>query len=226
MNSSYHPQTDGQSEVLNRCLEMYLRCYTQQNPKEWYKLLPWANYWYNTTFQSVIGMTPYKAVFAQDPPPIIKYEPQPADNPMVQHQLQDRDRLLGELKNNLLKAQNSMKCRADLKRRDIQFLVGDHVFVKLQPYRQSSVVLRKNQKLSMRYFGPFEILERIGQVAYKLKLPDTAKIHPVFHISLLKKCEGAPQQQSIPVTLLNDDKGQILQPSIILDKRKIKRNGV
>jgi len=51
------------------------------------------------------------------------------------------------------------------------------------------------------------------------------KIHPVFHISLLKKCEGAPQQQSIPVTLLNDDKGQILQPSIILNKRKIKRNG-
>jgi len=170
-------------------------------------------------------MTPYKAVFAQDPPPIIKYEPQPVDNPMAQHQLQDRDRLLGELKNNLLKAQNSMKCRADSKQRDTQFLVGDHVFVKLQPYRQSSIALRKNQKLSMRYFEPFEILERIGPVAYKLKLPDTAKIHLEFHNSLLKICEGTLQQESIPVTLLNDDKGTILQPSIILDRRKIKRNG-
>ena len=98
MSSSYHPQTDDQSEIFNRCLEMYLCCYTQQNPKDWYKLLPWANYWYNTASESVIGMTPYKAVFAQDPPPIIKYEPQPADNLMVQHQLQNRDKLFGELK--------------------------------------------------------------------------------------------------------------------------------
>jgi len=118
-----------------------------------------------------------------------------------------------------------MKCRADSKQRDTQFLVGDHVFVKLQPYRQSSIALRKNQKLSMRYFEPFEILERIGPVAYKLKLPDTAKIHLEFHNSLLKICEGTLQQESIPVTLLNDDKGTILQPSIILDRRKIKRNG-
>jgi len=139
------------------------------------------------TFQPAIGMTTYKAIFTQDPPSIIKYEPQPANNPMVQHQLQHRDRLLCELKNNLLKAQNRMKCRANGKHRDIQFLVGDHVFVKLQPYCQSSIALRKNHKLGMRYFGPFEILERIGPVAYKLKLPDTAKIHPVFHISLLKK---------------------------------------
>ena len=82
-----------------------------------------------------------------------------------------------------------MKTRADGKRRDIQFAVKDYVFIKLQPYRQAFVAGRSNQKLSMHYFGPFKVLECIGQVAYKLQLPDTARIHLVFHISLLKKCE-------------------------------------
>ena len=75
---------DGQTEVLNRCLEKYLRCYTQQNPKDWYKLLPWAAYWYNKAFHSAIHMTPYKAVFDRDPPQIIRYEPAATDNPAVQ----------------------------------------------------------------------------------------------------------------------------------------------
>ena len=74
MTSSYHPQTDGQFEVLNRCIEMYLRCYTQENPKDWFRLLPWANYWYNTSFQSAIGMTLYKVVFGREPPQILRYE--------------------------------------------------------------------------------------------------------------------------------------------------------
>ena len=63
--------------------------------------------------------------------------------------------------------------------------------VKLQPYRQHSVALRKNQKLGMRFFGPFEVVERVGHVAYKLKLPEAARIHLVFHISLLKKFQGS-----------------------------------
>jgi len=77
MSSSYHPQSDGQSEVLNRCLEMYLRCFTQQTPKAWYKLLPWAAYWYNTIFHSAICITPYRAVFGRDPPQILRYTPAP-----------------------------------------------------------------------------------------------------------------------------------------------------
>ena len=94
----------------------------------------------------------------------------------------------------MARAQQRMKDYADGKRKDVQFSEGEYVFVKLQPYRQSSVALRRNQKLSMKYFGPFKIIERVGPVAYKLQLPDTARIHPIFHISLLKKCIGEPQQ--------------------------------
>lgn len=91
-----------------------------------------------------------------------------------------RDTLLTKLKGNLHHSQNYMKFQADKKRREVQLEVGELVLVKLQPYRQHSVVLRKNKKLSLRYFGPFEIIEKIGEVAFKLLLPDSTKIHPVY----------------------------------------------
>lgn len=65
MNSSYHPQSDGQFEVLNKCLEMYLRCYVFDQPQQWVKYLSWAEYWYNTAFHTSIGMTPFKAAILQ-----------------------------------------------------------------------------------------------------------------------------------------------------------------
>ena len=70
------------------------------------------------------------------------------------------------------------------------------VYVKLQPYVQTSVASRLNYKLSFRYFGPFKILAKVGNVAYKLDLPSTSMIHPVFHVSLLKKALGTNHQVS------------------------------
>ena len=220
MSSSYHPQTDGQSEALNKCIEMYLRCFVHDHPRLWIQYLPWAEFWYNSSFHTSIGMTPFKAVYGRDPPAIVRVSAS-ADTPSeVLCQLQDRDALLDRLKANLLRAQERMKRFADTQRIEVSFNVGDWVFVKLQPYRQHSVQLRKSQKLGMRYFGPFQVLARVGSVAYKLSLPPETRIHPVFHVSLLKKCIGNPDQQYIPLPLLTADAGPLYQPQNILSVRQ------
>jgi len=166
---------------------MYLRCYVFDHPKNWVEMLPWAQYWYNSAFHHSTGMSPYQAVYSKPPPSLIRYEYNEDDPPTLQDSLRTHDVLLNKLKVKLQQSQNYMMSQADKKRRDVPLEVGDLALVKLQPYRQHSIVLRKNQKLSLRYFGSFKNIEKIGQVAFKLMLLESAKIHPVFHISLQKK---------------------------------------
>lgn len=125
-------------------------------------------------------------------------------------QLQPRDQMLIRVRANLLKAQTRMKKFADRKQSEVHFQVGDLVFVKLQPYCQHSVVWRKHQKLALIYFGPFPVVQKIGTIAYRLKLPTNAKIHPMFHVSLLKKCKSLATTPNIPLPLLTDLEGPIL----------------
>ncbi|MCH96424.1 hypothetical protein A2U01_0017410, partial [Trifolium medium] len=224
MSSAYHPQTDGQSEALNKCLEMYLRCLTFQNPKTWFKALDWAEYWYNTAHHTSLGMTPFQALYGRAPPTLVRYNHSPSDIVAVQQQLMEMDVLIATLKDNLKRAQQVMKAQADKHRRDVQFEVGEQVLVKLQPCRQNSVALKKNQKLGMRYFGPFTINKKIGQVAYKLQLPLEVKIHPVFHISQLKPFKGQASDPYIPLPLTTHELVPILQPMTVLKNRDIMRN--
>lgn len=127
---------------------------------------------------------------------------------------------MDSVKQNLLRAQQRMKNQADKHRSDREFAVGDKVFLKLQPYLHSSLAPRANHKLAFKFYGPFEVLERIGKVAYKLALPATSKVHPVFHVSLLKKVL-APHQQDLPLLPSPDDQFQF--PEQVLRQRVVCR---
>ena len=89
-----------------------------------------------------------------------------------------------------------MKLQADKNRSDCSFAVGEFVYLKLQPYMQSSLAPRANQKLAFKYFGPYQVIAKIGPIAYKLQLPPTASVHDVFHVSQLKKVLSATAQVS------------------------------
>ncbi|TYK01237.1 ty3-gypsy retroelement transposase [Cucumis melo var. makuwa] len=171
-------------------VEAYLRCFSGKRPKEWTNWLHWAEYWYNTTYNSSIGITPFQAVYGRLPPPLLYYGDMKTPNSTLDQQLKDRDIALGTLKEHLRITQKKMKKQADLKRRAIEFQVVDMVFLKLRSNRQVSLRMKRNEKLYLKYFGPYKVLEKIGSVAYKLELLSTTTIHPVFHISQLKKTLG------------------------------------
>jgi len=101
----------------------------------------------------------------------------------------------------------------------VSFAIGDFVYLKRHPYRMKSLATRVNHKLEARFYGPFEVLERIGEVAYRLKLSKSAKIHPAFYVSLLKKSIGPSMlPQPLPAEL-NEETELIVEPEFILDNR-------
>jgi hypothetical protein len=108
--------------------------------------------------------------------------------------LQERHVMNELVKQHLLRAKERMKRQADKGRSERVFQVGDWVFLKAQPYVQLSLAPRANQKLAFKFFVPFQVFARVGAVAYKLKLPATTLVHPVFHVSQLKKMLGEHQQ--------------------------------
>ena len=165
-------------------------------------------------------LTPYEVVYGQPAPIHVPYMAGDSSVEAVDRSLATRESTITLLKFHLVRAQTRMKQQADKARQDYTFTVGDWVFVKLHPYRQQSVALRTNQKLSPRYFGPFQITARVGSVAYKLLLPQNAKIHDVFHVSQLKRKIGdfvvvphVPSNlghtTSVPVAILADREKEV-----------------
>lgn len=154
MSTSYHPQTDGQTEVVNRCLENYLRCLACDRPSMWTKWLSMAEWWYNTTFHISTGLTPYEALYGQKPPSFIHYAPGGTSVAAAEKLLQDRETILKLLKEHLANSQHRMKQIADAHRTDREFVVGDWVYLRLQPFRQVSVAFRRNAKLAPKFFTP------------------------------------------------------------------------
>ena len=113
MSSSYHPQSDGQTEVINRVLEQYLRCFSGDQPRKWVEWLPWAEYSYNTSLHSSTKVTPFEALYGIPPPSLHAYVPGTSKVQAVDTYLCDRDERLRELRYQLAKAQERMQNHAN-----------------------------------------------------------------------------------------------------------------
>lgn len=103
--------------------------------------------------------------------------------PDLEQWMKQREMLTRVIQQQLQRAQQRMKAQADKHRVEREFEAGDLVYMKLQPYVQSSVAARSNKKLSFRFYGPYKVLQRVGSVVYRLELPPESKIHPVLHVS-------------------------------------------
>lgn len=194
-----------------------------EQPKRWAEWLAWAEYSYNTASHSSSKISPFEALYGLPPPTMLSYVPGTTKVQAVDEYLRNREAILKELRRNLRNAQDRMKSKANRQRREVDFEVGDMVFLKLQPYRQSTVAFRSSLKLAPRFFGPYRVLERVGPVAYKLELPPGSQIHDVFHVSLLKKKLGpiAPISQDLPP--ISDNSEILPQPEAILQSRVVRK---
>ncbi|KAA8530919.1 hypothetical protein F0562_005622 [Nyssa sinensis] len=125
----------------------------------------WLNGGINTTYHVTTGITPYEALYGQPPPSLNQYVLGDTAVAATDTMLRDRDAILKLLKEHLVQSQQRMKQQADKHRSKRVFAVGDWVYLKLQPFKQVSLALRKNVKLAPKYFGPFQILQKLGPVA-------------------------------------------------------------
>ncbi|XP_073355150.1 uncharacterized protein [Aegilops tauschii subsp. strangulata] len=150
-------------------------------------------------------MSPFQALYGFPPPMISELAIPVPEEEEAQNFLAAKQQILEHLKSNLLQAQNRIKRYADLKRVERVFEVVDMVYLKMAPYRLAAFGFRGALKLQNKYYGPFLIVQKIGNSAYKLQFPAHVQIHPVFHVSQLKKHIGPNSIPSPNLSMVNQD---------------------
>ena len=193
-SSAYHPQTDGQTERVNRILEDLMRACVLTYGADWEKSLSYAEFTYNNSFQASLKMSPFEALYGRKcRTPLMWSEvgERPFFGPEA---IEEAAENVTKVRENLKTAQSRQKSYTDKRRYDLAFEVGDHVYLKVSPLRGTRRFHVKG-KLAPRYIGPYPVIQRIGELAYKLQLPEElAGVHPVFHVSQLRKCLQVPDE--------------------------------
>ena len=201
-STAYHPQTDGQTERINQILEDMLRACALQYGTSWDKSLPYAEFSYNNSYQQSLKMAPFEALYGRKCRTPLFWNQTGETQVFGTDVLRHAEQQVRTIRDNLRVAQSRQKSYADTRRRELVFQAGDYVYLKVSPMRS---VKRFNMKgkLAPRYVGPFKVLERRGEVAYQLELPESLSgVHDVFHVSQLKKCLRVPEEQ-IPLEELS-----------------------
>ena len=187
LSSAFHPQTDGQAEQTIQTLEDMLRACAFDFKEIWDDHLPLIEFAYNNSFHSSIGMAPFETLYRRKRrSPIDWFEVGEAavSGPDSVFEAMEKVNLIREM---LKTAQSRQKSYADVRRRDLEFEVGDLVYLKISTMRGVKR-FRKKGKLSPCYVGPYKILSRVGKVAYEVKLAsELSFVRPIFHVYILRK---------------------------------------
>jgi transposase InsO family protein len=186
-STAHHPQTDGQSERTIQTLEDMLRSCALSFQGSWIDHLPLVEFAYNNSYHASIGMPPLEALTGETCRTPLWWGPAgtypPTGPEMIQEAAEKTQVILSRLKS----ARDRQKRYADVHRRHLEFQEGDHVWLRVSPVRGVHR-FGVSGKLSPRYIGPFQIQNRVGLVAYELGLPPAlSRVHPVFHVSQLRK---------------------------------------
>ncbi|GJT15034.1 putative reverse transcriptase domain-containing protein [Tanacetum coccineum] len=188
MSIAYHPQTDGQSERTIQTLEDMLRACVIDFGGNWDVHLPLAEFSYNNSYHSSIRCALFEALHGRKYRSPVLWAEIKESSLIGLELVQDMTDKVVLIKEKLKATRDRQKSYADNRRKPLEFEVGDQVLLKVLPWK-GVMRLGKKGKLAPRYVGPFEILERIGPVAYRLRLPiELSEVHDTFHVSNLKKC--------------------------------------
>nr|GFA70616.1 putative reverse transcriptase domain-containing protein [Tanacetum cinerariifolium] len=222
MSTTYHPETDGQSERTIQTLEDMLHACVIDFGKGWVNHLPLIEFSYNNSYHASIKAAPFKALYGR------KYRSPVCWNKVGEFHLtspeivQETTEKIIQIKQRMQAARDRQKSYADLKHKPMEFQVEDKVTLKVSPWK-GVVHFGKRGKLNLRYVGPFNVLERVGYVAYKLDLlEELSKVHNTFHISNLKKCH-ADEPLVVPLDGLHvDDKLHFVEEPVKIIDREVK----
>ncbi|GJZ26067.1 putative reverse transcriptase domain-containing protein [Tanacetum coccineum] len=223
MSTAYHPQTDGQSERTIQTLEDMLRACAIDFGKGWVNHLPLVEFSYNNSYHASIKAAPFEALYGRKCRSPVCWTEVGEAQILGPELIQETTEKIIQIKQRMQAARDRQKSYADLKRKPMEFQVGDKVMLKVSPWK-GVVRFGKRGKLNPRYVGPFKVLEKVGEVAYKLELPEElSRVHNTFHVSNLKKCH-ADEPLAVPLDGLHlNDKLHFVEEPLEIVGREVKR---
>ncbi|GJS16257.1 putative reverse transcriptase domain-containing protein [Tanacetum coccineum] len=222
MSTAYHPQTDGQSERTIQTLEDMLRACAIDFGKGWVNHLPLVEFSYNNSYHASIKAAPFEALYGRKCHSPICWTEVGEAQILGLELIQETTEKIIQIKQRMQATRDRQKSYADLKRKPMEFQVGDKVMLKVLPWK-GVVCFGKRGKLNPRYVGPFKVLEKVREVAYKLELlEELSRVHNTFHVSNLKKCH-ADEPLAVPLDGLHlDDKLRFVEEPLEIVGREVK----